>query len=219
MLLADVPPTLGHVMTDLMPNYAQHLIEEQATTGEVPYEDQQAALHLTLQGPVPELPEHAAAVRLLAGPLGDSSPSVANQVIIQSAISSELAKIPAARGIWIPDQERLLTDPTAFVNGTALEFGVHRATGAEVYYTRGLRRFGGSEVSISNREVAQAQEQLLIHAVANSLAAGRVPQAGETGQLPTKDWTATFRDAPDPRTGEPALAIELGKRKKFLGLF
>ncbi|OYN92209.1 hypothetical protein [Parenemella sanctibonifatiensis] len=223
VLLADVPPTLGHVMNDLMPNYAQHLIEEQATTGEVPYEDQQAALHLTLQGPVPELPEHAAAVRLVARPLDGGSPSVANQVLLQGAISSELAKIPAARGIWIPDQERLLTDPSAFGNGAPIEFAVHQSTGpdgATVHYTRGLRRFGGKDVSIAAAPgVTPPQEQLLSHAVATRLAAGRVPQAGETGEVATRDLTATFRDAPDPRTGEPALAIELGKRKKFLGLF
>lgn len=246
LLLDRVPASLGDVMVDYMPRYSAVLQAEGALTAEIPYERERARTDLALVGRIddPALGDHAtradrtrsdanqannlsasqrvdqhvAAVRI--GAVGECS--IYDLVMYQVAWAQGLSERPEVLGVWIPWQELFEIDGATLAEGGArlAHIEVHPGTseGMDVLYTRGLRRFGGKELIVHDPKGGTAMRELLLMLADDQVQAGRFPRSGDTARTSVRTLKAVFHDADDVVTGEPALNVELQKRK-FLGLF
>lgn len=243
LLLNEEPETLGHIMEDIMPNWSAQLREEQAISGEVPYEDPDLTLKYTLlskmdfaelaeaaqrsglPGAVEAVESHQAVLCIAVE--GDASPY--DQVMYQAALAAEVGNRPEVIGLWVPSQERFEVEVHQVVEmfGKYPYVAIHR-TEAEIdsgdghaLYTRGLKRLGLKELAVEDPEELATTDMrnMLLVVVDKIVQSGKVPQAGEEIRTHSRKINALLHDVEDPVTHEPALNVEFIDRKKFLGVF
>ncbi|MGO1594682.1 MAG: DUF6891 domain-containing protein [Ancrocorticia sp.] len=190
----------------------------------------------------PDMAEYQVISHLAAVCITSRGPApVYEQLFHQAAVASEIGKRPEALGMWIPGQERFEVEP-----GLALDEDFMKQTGrmvsvavygavaetddgpANVVYTRGMARLGMPEIFTHDPDdVPSEQMRGLLATTADKFAeqaaagkrGGKVPQAGDTVKTVYRKLGGVMHAAPDPITGEPALNMELIRRKGFLGLF
>ena len=249
LLLDSQPESLGEPLQDLMPNYSSRLSADGDISGEIPYGDPDVTLSLTLIEKIddPRMAQHAArsddpdeaAARIerhvtALGIAGHGTAAAYEQVLYQASVASEVGKRPEVLGLWVPNQERFevradLINEEQHMNETRTlpAVSIHRTQldadegMVHVLYTRGMSRLGTLEFFTHDPdEVDTDNIRALVLALADDIAeSGKVLQPGDTLPTFSKKLEARMHESEDPVTGEPALNLELVKRKRFLGLF